>query len=166
MTESTISVSQFPSIAERVDSLGLKPPDGISVLPRNFASASDVEELVHEADASTICKVLEESGIDATLLSHRGRKLPSRVERDFSWVAPTIFVSSHIIAENPELVRILVQALAEYIVAHVSYKLQDNTVSVSFVIGGNNEPYRKIKYEGPANKLGSVVDELLRVADE
>jgi hypothetical protein len=93
----TVSDSGDP--CGRLRQLGLLIPDELDllILPRGVDTAITIDELVHEADAATLRKLLAGAG----LRIHQVRLAASAVKKSAEWIAPTIFVTSLLLHPEP-----------------------------------------------------------------
>jgi len=154
-----VSVSEYVDVEERARELGCSIPTGIALLPRNLASARSKDELIHENTVSDMRKVLREAGIAETTLEAPGERFPFALERHFDWAAPIIFVAPLVLTENPQLVTVVLKAIADHVrqwLRGVPRSLR--SVKLSVVVQEKPGRYKMIEYEGPADGINDLAD--------
>ncbi len=110
-----ISQHAFVSVEEQAEKLGCQVPAHVAVLPRNFATADSLEDLVHESNCATVRKLLAEAGVEESRIEPEGTKLPEIQENDFTWLGPTIFFAAAALANNPDLVTVALGVVSNYV---------------------------------------------------
>jgi hypothetical protein len=103
MTSPAITFGDFPSVAERCDTLGVRRPKGLAMLPRNFVTANADDELLAEATDSAIRTLWRQAEVEEDRLDSSAAPFPRLSEHHADWIGPTIFVSSALRPAHREL---------------------------------------------------------------
>src|SRR2546421_10768809 len=88
-----IQVSDYVDVEKRALELGYKAPTGLTILPRNFDTATSPDELIHEGTTPTIRSLLRQAGIQVTRLEKEGEKIPHSARESWEWAAPILYIS-------------------------------------------------------------------------
>ena len=162
-----ITVADYIDVRQRAKELGLPVTSHLAILPRGFGGSTPSQDLVHEADASTVRKLLKAAGIDVQQVEPLDGRFPSVIQRSAEWLAPTIFVGSMFITQNPYAVQVALNVLASYVSDLLKGRFPAPRVKVTIVVEqGKSKRCRRIDYEGPPSGLEAVADFLREVHDE
>lgn len=162
----TVSYSDGPSVSERAQQLGLAPPQGLTLLPRNFFEAESLEDLAHDRDVLTLRKLWRQAGIEETPLDSPEEPFPRLLERSASLVAPVIFVSGLLFSQNPTAVSLALNIVANYVTEFFRGRLFQGNVKLEVIVetkphGGRT---KRITYDGPVggvHELSKAIEGLV-----
>ncbi len=90
----SIKTSEYIDVRAQALKLGLTVPTALALLPINFDTANNKDELVHEDSVLTVRKLFRQAGITETRIEKEGERIPYEQRKSFAWVAPTLFVSA------------------------------------------------------------------------
>lgn len=155
----TTTISDFINVHDRLQELNCNEVNGISFLPFNLESAESRSDLVHENSVKTLRTLFRINKIPEDRIEQEGEKLGYRQLNNFEWLAPTIFLASSILSENPHLVSVALGVISNY--AADFFKGLPNTKKVKLDIiveTDKNKTYKKINYEGDAEGLKRLAD--------
>jgi hypothetical protein len=164
-----IEIREYIDVFEKSEALECEMPEGYAFLPRNFASAENREELVHESSTASIRKVFSNNGLMETKLEKNGERLGSVLERSYDFIPPTLFVSLSLYSLNPELVSIACDLIAAHI--HDFFKGKGKvavnpTTKFKIVLEKTSKKdFREITYEGDVEgikALPKVVEQVFK----
>jgi hypothetical protein len=110
-----IDVKEYIDIPQRCAMLGIKIPEGFSILPRHFADAQAVSELCHESSAVDVQVLLREANVSVTVYQPNGVTIPSIQENDNTWVGPLLFFTASSLSANPELITVALGVISNYV---------------------------------------------------
>ena len=161
----TTTVSDYPNVAHKASELGLVGIGDLAFLPRGFDTAAP-DDLVHEADAATLRKVLREEGLDIVQPQLPHQRGTIVVEKSADWIAPTIFIGSQLLSGRPELLSILLKVL-EYHARRALRAVARSKVTLTFVVETKKgRSYKKLTYEGPPSSLDTIPQLIRELRDE
>lgn len=150
-------VADYCDVQAKASALGLNIPTGLAILPRNFDTAAASDELFHESTASTIRILLCQSQVEETRIEKAGQKIPEIKENQFELIFPIIFVSVSLLTNNPALLTISLNIIANYATDFFKGIPGRKKVRLDIVV---ENPYKKVskrvKYEGPPEGLKGV----------
>lgn len=152
----TIGLKPYLNVVDRATELGCNPPNGLTVLPRNFHSATSREDLLHEDTAPTLRALWVEAGIAETRLEPEGTRFPYIEENSFEWVGPTILFGSAVFIQNPHVISVTLSVLANYLTDY--FKGRPNPkVKFSVVVPlPKSKKYAKLDYEGDPEGIKEI----------
>ena len=110
-----VDVSEFMNVRERAAALGCKIPTEVALLPWNFTEAESADELLDVSEASTVQKILREANIPAARLEKNGTKFRTYNPKAAEWIGPVIFIGAHLLSQNPDAPKIILDTLLEYL---------------------------------------------------
>jgi len=155
-------------VRRRAHELGLPPLGDISILPRGFATAATQGELRHESDASTLRKLLIEAGVPVQQLEPSDH-LPIVVQKGADWLAPTIFVGSMLMTQNPYAIQIALGVVESYITDFLKARLPTGRLRLSFVVEietAESKSFKRFDYDGPVAGIKDIAPLLKKLHDE
>lgn len=163
-----IDIRDYINVREKAKQLDCNIPDGISLLPRNFAIVESKDELVHEGTVDTIRKLWKQNNIQETWLEKSGEKYPCITEHAFEWIGPTIFVSASFLVQNPDAVGIALNLISIYLKDWFKGILNtEKKVKISIVVEKNkSKTYSEIRYEGSPEGLKELPSIIKRAHNE
>jgi len=149
-----LKVSHYIDVRKRAKELGCNIPTSIALLPRNFEISTSKEELIHERTAPDVRTLWRQNGITETPLEQPGEKFPFVFEHAFEWIAPTIFISSALLSQNPHLMTIALNVISNYLTEWFRGIPRDSRkVKLRIITETKSGLYEEIEYEGPPNGL-------------
>jgi len=153
------TVSGYCNVAARARTLGLNVPNGIAFLPRNFVEAKGPGELLHESSVQTVRSLFRQNAIPETRLELEGQKILCIQENEFALVLPTLFVSSLILSQNPHLLSIALNIIANYATHFFKGIPGRSRVVLDVVVEEKSKrSSKKIHYEGEVGGLKEIRD--------
>ena len=162
----TIQVKDYEqSVTERAKTLSLPEPTGISILPRNFFTASSASELVHEDSALTLKSLLRQAHLEFTTFESPEKPFLRAHENHFGWEAPIRFVSYAYLSGNPEALSVALGVLSNYLTDWLKGLTKSKDVKLSIVVETEYGKRKEVTYSGPVEglkDLDSVVKETFR----
>jgi hypothetical protein len=156
-----IEINDYIDVGQRASELGLKAPEGLCILPRHFASAQDVAELVHESSALDLKTLFREAGLPVTVYQPDGTKIPYVQENDITWIGPLLFVSCAALSQNPHILSVALSVIANYVTDLFKGLPQPARVKLSLVVETHTTKTtttvtKKIDFDGPPDKLSEI----------
>lgn len=127
-----VQVSDYIDVEQKALELGYTAPTGLTILPRNFATATSADELVHEGTTPTVRTLLRQAGIQETRLEKEGEKFPSTRHEFWEWVGPIIFVSQAVLTNG--VLPVTINVISSYIYDISKGHRHDAEVTIKFVV--------------------------------
>ena len=91
-------------------------------------------------------------------------RLPSIQNNNYEWVAPTLFVTTGVISQQPECVAVALSVLANYVTEFFMGLKGPKTIKLEIVVEKTNTKVcKKLTYEGDVaglSKLSKIVQEV------
>ncbi|SRR6266480_1678574 len=160
----TVVVSDYLNVEQRVSELGLNPPTGLSLLPKNFETAKSREELVQENTTPTVRTLLRQAGVRETKLEKDKETLPYSLHESFDWVAPIIFVTASWLSSNPDLMSNALGVISDYLTDWFKGKSGSQRARLTVVVERTpNKVYKRLDYDGPADQINDLVPAVMGV---
>jgi hypothetical protein len=129
----------------------------ILLVPLNWES-SDTEP-VYAVSTESVLKLFAQQGIPSQTLSPLTAETKLKDERAMDWVAPTLFVSSLLLSQNPMAVSLALNVMGNYATELFKGLKKDPIVKLTIVhMHERGKTSRKIHYEGVASGLPSLVE--------
>jgi hypothetical protein len=158
------TITDYIDVSRKAADLGCSCPQGMALLPVNFESAASVADLLQAAEAATIRKLLVAEALTVDDITDKSQRLPYVKNKSFEWVAPVLFVSASLCSQNPALVAVALNVLANYATEFFQGMGGGvHEVNLEIVVGNKNKTYKKITYKGPVEglkDLAKVIDEV------
>jgi hypothetical protein len=158
MTSASITYGEFPAVADRSDVLGLRRPSGLTMLPRNLATANAGDELLAEATDSAVRTLWRQADIEEDRLDSPEAPFPRLSEHHADWIGPTIFVSSALLSESSALVTVALGVITNYVTDLFKVVPGRHTASLKVVVERKNGDCVSVAYKGPATGIGEIMD--------
>ena len=160
------NITDFVSVSQRVEQLGLASPNGIAFLPDDFESAETTADFRQRPEAATLRKVLKQANVAIDDLSP-GVKLPYIVNRSSQWIAPTLFISSSLLSTDPTMVSVALNVLSNYVTDFLKGFPGGPAVKFEIVVEKKGDrSCKRITYQGDAAGIASLAEVVGRIADE
>lgn len=157
MSENNIHVSDYVDVTQQAKALDCNVPAGVTILPRNFDTATSKDQLYHEDTTSSMKKILKNAGIELTPLE-KEEKFGAIQEHDLSWAGPLLYFPAAICAENPELIVHTITTIANFLKDFVGGLTTTQKAKLSVVTETKSGKFRKIDYKGPIEGLDKIPD--------
>lgn len=162
-----ISVSDYANVGKKAAELGCHYPDRMALLPINFESVTSVTEFLQASEAATIRKLFLSAGLPIDDIVSRSQRPPYVKNKSFEWVPPIVFVSAALYSQNPNLVSLALNILANYATEFFRGRGAPREVKVDVVIEKRkNEMYKRISYQGPITGLRDLSEVVREVVNE
>lgn len=164
----TISVSDYPSVADRISTLGCEfPESGVALLPLNFESATSIAEFRQPSEASTVKTLLRTAGLPYAELVQRDQRPPYVHNNAFEWLAPTMFISVGVLSQNPNVASVALSVLANYVTDFFKGRGKDAAVKLDVVVETTKtKTCKRISYEGSPEGLRELADVIREISNE
>ena len=144
-----ITVENYINVKEKAQALNLNVPSQIALLPKNFKTSEDKEELIYTSTTSTIRKLWKQNNIQETPIERSGERIPCSAEEALEWIGPTIFIASSLLSQNPILVDIALNVISSYLADWFrGIPYNERKIRLSIIIETNSGDYKEVKYEG------------------
>ena len=164
-----IKVSKYDiNVKERALELGCNVPTGLALLPRNFETAKSKDELEYEGDVDTIRTLWRNAHIEETRIEKEGDKFPYIQYKSFwMWVSPTIFISASLLSQNPYLITLALNVIANYLTDFFKGSVGLKEVKLHFLkenVRGDNIELQRIEfdYTGPNDGIKHEFKKLIK----
>lgn len=162
-----IIVEDYVNVREQARKLGCNIPESLALLPRNFEKTNSKEELIHEGEIDTVRKLWKQNNIVETPIEKDGERYPHIAEHAFTWIGPTVLISSTIIIQNPYLISITLNVLSNYLTDWFKGISKNNQwIKLSYVIETKSESYKKLSYQGDLEGLKQLPKIIKEINDE
>ena len=168
-----IEVSDYIDVSRKLEELGCAPPEGIGILPEQFDTCTSADRPSLRPRTLTVVKLFEDNNIPVSIIEKEGQTfLSTRIASSewFTGVGPTFLVSATLLAENPHIISLALNVLANYLTEIFKGAREENpdlgkgdiegNASLEIVIEKDgSRTYKKIKC--PANP--DVLKELPKI---
>jgi hypothetical protein len=158
VTSASITYGEYPSVTERADALGVRRPRGLTMLPRNFATANAGDDLLAEATDSAVRTLWRQADVEEDRLDSPEAPFPRLSEHHADWIGPTIFVGSALISESPVLVTVALGVITNYVTDLFKGVPGRHTASLKVVVERKNGDCVSVDYKGPATEVSEIMD--------
>ena len=167
-----VQVSDYIDVEAKALELECAIPTGLTILPRNFATATSPSEFVHESTAPTIRALLRQAGVQETRIEKEGEKIPYSVQKSWEWIGPIIFVSQWMLT-NATL-PVTINLISSYLYDIRKGHSDDANATVEYVVEtvektkhGEKRVYKRITIKGSPNDIKNLgAQELKQLAEE
>lgn len=161
----TANITDYVNVATKMADLGcLYPQQGLALLPVNFESATSIADLLQASETATIRKLLLAEGLPVDDIVDRSQRPPYIKNKQYEWVAPTIFVTASLYSRNPAFVSVALSVLANYATDFFKGESGTHEVKLDIVLEKKkSETYLRVSYGGPIaglSKLPEVIREV------
>jgi hypothetical protein len=162
-----VQVSDYIDVEKKALELGYAAPTGLTILPKNFATAASANELIHEGTTATVRTLLRQAGIQETRLEKEGEKFPSTRQEFWEWIGPIIFVSQWMLTNA--VLPITLGVISSYIYDITKGHHHDAEVTVDYVVEttektkhGEKRTYKRITIKGSPQEIKEVTADTLK----
>ena len=163
----TTSVTDYVNVSLKLADLGCNYPQGLSLLPVNFESASSITDFLQASEAATIRKLLVAEGLPLNDIVERNQRPPYIKNKSHEWAAPLLFVSAALYSQNEALVSVALNVLGNYATDFFKGQRGTDNVRLDIVVEkAKNKSCKKISYEGPVGRFKDLADVVREVMNE
>lgn len=161
----TLTVTEYDNVADRATELGCTVPAGIGILPENFLSVATRQEFLVRAEGASIRTLYRGSQVPVGDFLLAGERAAFIHNKSFDWVA-TLFIAGSLISENPALVSIALNMMANYL-TDLFRGNPGQEVELNLVVEKTkSRTCKKLTYKGPPSGLSSIAETVVRLANE
>jgi hypothetical protein len=161
-----VTITTYIDVRQRAVELNLSPVSDFAILPRGFGTSPPGGILADEADAATLGKLLNEARLGVQQLRKSDRALPSVVQKSADWIAPTLFVGSMFLSQNPLAIQLALGVIDSYISDFLKGRLSHGTVKLTIVVEKTrSREFFQVDYDGPPSGVKDLADVVRRVHD-
>jgi hypothetical protein len=154
----------FVSVREKLSLLGLEPPHGAMILPRNFETEPDVKKFLFEATSPLMSKLWTQRGVRASKINEYFKGSHRYVEARYSrWQSPVLFFPAEFRREEPTECTRSIVVLCEYLDA--KYKEEDLRLRLCTVIEKDDGQCECLVFEGTVREASDWAHGLFEGAD-
>lgn len=140
--------------------------NNIIILPNNVNDPS-ADILLYPNTTFSLIKEFKANGLVANLFEINGKQIAYQDNRSIDWIAPTLFVTSSLLSQNPELVNIALNVISNYLIYIFNGIKKDPTTKLTLVHRDDMKMrYTKINYDGPVSGLSEVKDIIRKLDHE
>lgn len=163
-----ITVTDYNNVRDRATELGCLVPQHVAILPTNFVSAGTRGEFLHLSEAATVRSLFRSNSVPMDELLPAPERAGYIQNNSFDWIAPTLFISSCLMTENPAAVNVALNVLAAYIVDFFKGSPKnDRQVKLEIVVEKKGDrSCKRITYEGSPAGLSDLPPIIRRLSDE
>ncbi|OGP51461.1 MAG: hypothetical protein A2Y79_08065 [Deltaproteobacteria bacterium RBG_13_43_22] len=155
----TFTITDYCDVQARAEDLNLNRPEGLALLPRNFDTAAMRDELLHESAVQTVRLLFRENEIPERRVEPEGCKIPCIQENEFALILPTLFVGSLLLSQNPHLLSLALNVIANYATDFFKGLPGRNKVVLDVVVEDKNKKLsKKIHYDGGIDGLKEITE--------
>ena len=164
--EVTTTISDYIDVSKKIADLGCRYPQGMALLPINFESATSRGEFLQASESATIKKLLRAQAVPLDDIVDRSERPPYIKNKSHEWVAPIIFVSASMYAQNQMLVSVALNVLGNYATDFFKGTHATHDVNLNIVVEKKNKTYKKISYKGPVEGLKDLSQVIQEATDD
>ncbi len=138
----------------------------IILLPQNYELTNNKEDLFFNEEIKTVSKMFSLNSLDNFIIKFDGEEIDSYIaQKSGEIILPSIFVSSLILTENPQLVSVALGVISNYATTLLKGIPKRNQTVEFKIINKNSKTKKlsKIEYKGNIegiSELAKVVKEL------
>lgn len=154
-----IVISDFPSVEDRLNELGIGEVPYVAVLPRNFETASDAKALILESSASELRILGRKAGVDVETFARFGAR--EIQENDIFTIVGIVWMSSQALKNAAPIVKLL-QSIVDFAKSRSTTR-EKSEIELELVqefVVGNGRESKRLTYKGPASKLVDIIPTL------
>lgn len=163
----TINISDYIPVFEKLDELGCSYSEGIAILPVDFEAATSSTTTRQLMGTLAIQKLFRISNLPYSEI-RRGNEKPSYIGyRASEWVIPTLFFSASLLSENPTIISVSLGVIANYLTDFLKESGGKKNGRLDIVVEKNKSKIcKKISYEGPVDGIKELADIAKEVLNE
>lgn len=147
-----IEVSDYIDVSSKLEELGCSQPEGIGILPDQFdtCTSADKPSLLHRTRA--VVRRFEDKNIPVSIIEKEGQPVLSTHIASSEWfsgVGPTFLISAALLAENPHIISLVLNVLANYLTEIFKGAREENPGLETSNMGGNASLEIVVEKDGP-----------------
>jgi hypothetical protein len=161
------AVNDYPSVADRMASLGCRMPAGVAILPDNFGTASTPDDFVYAATATTVRTLFRNHNIPCDILISSGERPKYASYKNAEWVGPVFYISWSLLTDSGAPWLAMLEVTKDYLMGYFRGRPAPATVKVSYIVETKpGRTYKKLDYEGSVEGMEKLPAALRAVADD
>ena len=114
-----IEVSDYIDVSHKLEELGCSQPEGIGILPERFDTCTSADEPSLPRRTYAVVRRFEDNNIPVSIIEKEGQPVSYKTyiasSEWFTGVGPTFLISAALLAENPHIVSLALNVLANYL---------------------------------------------------
>ena len=113
-----IEVSDYIDVSSKLEELGCAQPEGIGILPERFDTCTSADKPSLLRRTRTVVRLFEDSNIPVSIIEKEGQPVEYTYIASSEWftgVGPTFLISAALLAENPHIISLALNVLANYL---------------------------------------------------
>jgi len=155
------------SVAERAAALGCALPEGLAILPANFATAANPEEFLYDPAGATVRTLFRTNQIPLQDLLPPGTPRRQVSYKSAEWVGPTLFVGYALLSDNGNFLNIALGVVANYLTEFFRGAGKAPTIRLDFIVEKTpSREYKHLKFEGPPEAIPALMGAVQAIRDE
>ena len=176
LADPRIEVSDYIDVSSRLKEFGCSQPQGIGILPERFDTCTSPDEFVLLSRTRTVVRQFEENHIPVSVIKKEGQNLPRLHTASAEWftgVGPTLFVSAALLAENPHIISLALNVLANLLTDFFKGAREKGNAELEIVVEkeekGGSKTSKKIRFAGNSEVLTAalpILSETLKQIDD
>jgi hypothetical protein len=161
------AVNDYPSVIDRMASLGCRMPAGLAILPDNFDTARAPDDFVFAATATTVRTLLRNHSIPCEFIAPSGEKPKYVSYKNAEWVGPVFYISWSLLTENGAPWLAMLEVIKDYLAGYFRGRPAQGIVKFSYIVETKpGRTYKKLDYEGSIEGMDKLPATLQAVADD
>jgi hypothetical protein len=161
------TITDYISVRQRATDLGCAIPQEITLLPTNFASATTRTEFLQLSEAATVRTLFRNHHLTMDELLPTSERSPYIQNNSSEWLAPTLFISSLLISQNPTAVSVALSVLANYVTDYLKGIPGPKIINVDIVVEKKGDwSCKTLSYKGDPAGLNTLPDIIRQMSDE
>lgn len=151
----SIEVRDYVSISDKLKDFGVSVPNGLAILPGNLATAKSVDDLRQHVESDTVRTLLKISKIPYVEIFDEDNQPPYLQQYGFEWFGPTLFISTGLLSQNPNVLSITLGIITNYL--YDLFKGANNSkASLDVIIQQADGSCKEVHYSGPPDGLINI----------
>ena len=113
-----IEVSDYIDVSRKLKELGYTQPEGIGILPDQFDTCISADKPSLLRRTRTVVRLFEDNNIPVSIIEKEGQPVEYITIASSEWftgVGPTFLIPAALLAENPHIVSLALNVLADYV---------------------------------------------------
>lgn len=162
----TTNISDYINVSDQLEKLNGIQPEGISILPVAFDALDSFSDQRSYSEASTVKTLMRNNNIPFSEIYKSSQKPKYIQNNSFEWVAPTLFISSFFLTQNPALVAIALSVIANYATDFLKGHSGEKKIKIDIVVEtSQDKKCKKISYDGNVDGLKNLEKIIKEVGD-
>jgi hypothetical protein len=160
---------EYIDVRKKIAELSLSEANGLIFLPKNFETATCIDDFIYQDSLKVVNKLMRQEGISIGRLEENNTSTKYYVENDITWIGPTIFIAYSFWTENQNLISIGLSMIASYLTDFFKGKSKSPKVKLDYVLEKNPKNGKKnirFTYEGDIDGLDKLPSILEKLKDE